>query len=391
MKINSIFLLAILIFFSACSKDESLSSSKSYEDDGISGESSSSGINAGSGQSADPGLITAGEWNDLENWDFWKDILSSEDYSDKPNYWSIYTNNRISVLVTTDNNPVHNARVELKKDGNLIWTNRTDNLGRAELWIGLFKETNSLNSSDYSLFVNDQEASDSVKFFEDGINEIAINNTEPVPTDRIELSFIVDATGSMADELEFLKTDLQDVIERVEKDHSSLNIFTSTVFYRDEEEVYLVRHSGFTENTSTTLEFINQQSADGGGDFPEAVHTALNTAIDGLQWSEIAKTRIAFLLLDAPPHYTPQIMDNLHASIRNAAKKGIKLIPITASGIGKETEFLMRFFSISTNGTYVFITDHSGIGNEHLEPSVGDYEVEYLNDLMVRLINKYTE
>jgi hypothetical protein len=46
---------------------------------------------------------------------------------------------------------------------------------------------------------------------------------------------------------------------------------------------------------------------------------------------------------------------------------------------------------MSTNGTYVFITDDSGIGNSHLEPSVGEFQVEFLNDLMVRLINKYSD
>jgi hypothetical protein len=62
-----------------------------------------------------------------------------------------------------------------------------------------------------------------------------------------------------------------------------------------------------------------------------------------------------------------------------------------ASGADKDTEFLMRFFAISTGGTYVFITDHSGVGNPHLIPSVGEYTVEPLNDLMVRLINEYSE
>lgn len=51
----------------------------------------------------------------------------------------------------------------------------------------------------------------------------------------------------------------------------------------------------------------------------------------------------------------------------------------------------MRFLAISTNGTYVFVTDDSGVGNPHLKPSVGQYEVEFLNDLMVRLINEYSE
>jgi len=85
------------------------------------------------------------------------------------------------------------------------------------------------------------------------------------------------------------------------------------------------------------------------------------------------------------------VIETVQKAIENAATNGIKIIPITASGINKETEFLMRFSAIATNGTYVFITDHSGIGNDHLEPTVGDYEVEFLNNLMVRLINENLE
>jgi hypothetical protein len=39
----------------------------------------------------------------------------------------------------------------------------------------------------------------------------------------------------------------------------------------------------------------------------------------------------------------------------------------------------------------VFITNDSGIGNEHIDASVGDHEVEKLADLMIRLIQKYVE
>lgn len=47
--------------------------------------------------------------------------------------------------------------------------------------------------------------------------------------------------------------------------------------------------------------------------------------------------------------------------------------------------------AIFTDGTYVFITNHSGIGNEHIEPTIGEYQVELLNELIVRLIGEYTE
>ena len=44
--------------------------------------------------------------------------------------------------------------------------------------------------------------------------------------------------------------------------------------------------------------------------------------------------------------------------------------------------------SICTNGTYVFLTDDSGVGDSHLEPIVGDYEVELLHDIIVRIISE---
>jgi hypothetical protein len=163
------------------------------------------------------------------------------------------------------------------------------------------------------------------------------------------------------------------------------------LFYRDEGDDYLTRLSQFTNSIATSTNFVKNQEAGGGGDFPEAVHTALQQSISDLQWSPKARTRLIFLVLDAPPHHTPEVIQSLQQSILQAQEKGKKIIPITASGIDKETEFLMRYFAATTNGTYVFITNHSGIGNPHLEATVGPYRVEFLNDLMVRLINFYAE
>ena len=65
--------------------------------------------------------------------------------------------------------------------------------------------------------------------------------------------------------------------------------------------------------------------------------------------------------------------------------------PVAASGVDKDTEFMLRFFDLATGGTYVFLTNDSGIGNDHIEASVGDHEVEPLADLMVKLIRKYID
>ncbi|SFS34509.1 vWA domain-containing protein [Lutibacter maritimus] len=385
-KIRTLVFIVTALLIVSCNNDISTSDDYLMTDD----FSSSSGEYPEGGQQEQAGLITAGEWNDLANWDFWNNLLNGQSYSDKSAYWSFYTNNRVSVQVKQNSNPAVNVTVAIKKNQDVIWETKTDNFGIAELWIGLFDKETTIDVADYSLFINNQQVDTPVKCFEDGIISIELNSIQNT-SNKVELSFIVDATGSMGDELEFLKDDLKSVIQRVKNENSTLDIFTSTVFYRDEGDAYVVKHSNFTNDISSTLNFINQQSADGGGDFPEAVDTALNAAVNNLQWSDNSKTRIAFLLLDAPPHYTNQIINTLQNLIKKASQKGIKLIPVTASGIDKETEFLMRFFSVSTNGTYVFITNHSGIGNDHLEASVGAYDVETLNDLLVRLINKYAQ
>lgn len=362
--------------------DEATDSSESF--------STATGGNGGN-NGGEAGLVTAAEWNDLDNWSFWTNLLETEEFRNKPDFWKFHNLNRISILVKTQmGEPVNDISVRLEKNGNTVWGAKTDNLGRAEVFIGL-KQLETISSTEgYALFVQDNLMTGPVKLFAEGSNEFVLEGSGTM-SDKVELAFIVDATGSMADELEFLKEDLLSVISKVEQGAPNLDIMTASVFYRDVDDDYLVRHSGFTGNAKTTLDFIKEQRADGGGDFPEAVHTALNTALGELQWSSTAKTRIAFLLLDAPPHNQINVIGQLQDAILEFARKGIKIIPITASGIDKETEYLMRSFSIATNGTYVFITNDSGIGNDHLEASVGEYQVEKLNDLMVRLITKYSE
>ena len=97
------------------------------------------------------------------------------------------------------------------------------------------------------------------------------------------------------------------------------------------------------------------------------------------------------MLLDAPPHHNDGVISSLKTTIPQYALHGIRIIPIAASGVDKPTEFFLRFTAMATDGTYVFITNHSGIGDSHIEASVGEYQVELLNELIIRLINQYME
>ena len=61
-------------------------------------------------------------------------------------------------------------------------------------------------------------------------------------------------------------------------------------------------------------------------------------------------------------------------------------MPVVASNADRETELFGRALAIMTGATYVFLTDDSGVGESHLEPIVGDYSVERLHDVIVRII-----
>ncbi|MDD3322692.1 MAG: hypothetical protein PHS59_14730 [Paludibacter sp.] len=378
----------ICLLFAACDDGGSYMSedgSMSLYDSGSSGSSET-----GNGNELEPGVITAGEWNDLDHWMFLDSVLTDSAYAKMPEYWGYYHNHRVSVKVTNASDaPVINQEVVLKRNGTAIWTAKTDNAGMAELWVDLFQKSENIDTTQLQLSVG-SVILNQVKTISAGANTLIFNGASTL-SNKVELAFMVDATGSMSDELEFLKTELLDVINRAKSDNPTLNMLTGSVFYRDKGDDYVTRISNFNTNITTTLNFIKDQKASGGGDFPEAVHTALDKSINELQWSTDSRTRILFMVLDAPPHYDSDIVSNLHSLITQAAVKGIKIIPVTASGIDKETEFLMRFMALTTNGTYVFITNDSGVGNEHLQPTIGYYQVEYLNDLMVRLINKYVK
>ena len=338
------------------------------------------------------GLLTAGEWNDLHNWNkHWLDLLSDGEITQYETLYGFFPKNRSTILLTNAQDfPVADAVVQLHDaSGALIWEARTDNTGKAELWSGLFdqKELTGLRAEAWI----DGRKHDLAqpKPAKDGINRHQIQVDCQAPK-NVDIVWAVDATGSMGDEIEYLKTELFDVIGRAKSNNPELAFRMGTVFYRDHGDEYLTKSSGLSPDIAQTVGFITKQFAGGGGDYPEAVESALEEAIFNQKWSENAIARICFLVLDASPHQSPEINASLQRSIREAARRGIRIVPVAASGIQKDTEFLLKFFGLATNGSYVFLTDHSGIGGKHIEPTTDEYKVEMLNDLLVRLITEYT-
>lgn len=393
-----------LLFFAVfmiyqCTEDNGITGETDSYEDAASGELSADGRGSDSGSDNDngsgdvdpqAGQITAGEWNDLKNWNFWMDLMQDQEYSSFTEYWGFYPfENYVLSLTDKNGNAVSDASVALKSnDGQTVWKTHTDNFGEAVCWENLYTSESEAAFIEITYGGNSWDISSLPEE-----NRRSLSYQLPVETQdsrNIDIMFIVDATGSMGDEIDYLKAEIKDVLNRVKNDYANLNVRLGAVFYRDEGDQFVTRNFSLSSNLDKIIEQIGEQEASGGGDYPEAVHRGLETGINQQEWNENAIARLAFVLLDAPPHHVNEQIESVQESATMASKKGVKIIPITASGTDLATEMLMRFLAITTNGTYVFITDHSGIGGDHLEPSVGDYQVEYLNNLITRLIKKYS-
>lgn len=336
------------------------------------------------------GILTAGEVNDFGKWTLWPDI-AQQDLREWRRRWQISPLARYSAqLVTEDGFPVVGVPVRLKDSrDSVLWQAQSDNTGKCELWNNLFTNAPEKQVTSLQAVIDGKTYSVSQPtLFHDGINLIRVKRPCRAPS-VVDIAFVVDATGSMGDEIHYLQAELGDVVAQVKDSLASSTINLGSVFYRDAGDEYVTRKTDISAQIHQTMEFIDRQQADGGGDFPEAVDQALAVALNELTWSSQAKARLLFLILDAPPHENLQVLASLQQSIRQAAAKGIRLIPITASGTDKSTEYLMRSMALATNGTYVFLTDDSGVGDAHIKPTTNKFDVERLNTLLVKLITKY--
>jgi len=345
----------------------------------------------GRGADIKAGTLTSGEINDFSKWVLWND-LSQGELKQYVSHWSILPKHRFSIQVTSESMiPLADILVVLKDpEGKEIWQSRTDNTGKAELWAGLY-DSSELKKGKFTIEATRNGRTYTIKnaaVFNQKVNKLIIPVDCKQPL-NMDIVFAVDATGSMGDEIHYLQAELYDVIEKLKSKNSGLNLNMGSVFYRDKGDEYLTVQQDLTSDISTVMSFIKAQSADGGGDEPEGVDAAMEVAISKFNWSNEARARIMFLVLDASPHRDSETLEKLKKYTQMAAEKGIRIVPIVCSGIDKSSEYLLRSIALATNGNYIFLTDHSGIGNSHIAPSTDKYDVETLNVLLIRLLQQY--
>ena len=95
--------------------------------------------------------------------------------------------------------------------------------------------------------------------------------------------------------------------------------------------------------------------------------------------------KIILLVADAPPHD-----DDIQTTwnyVLQARSQQIHIVPVAASGVDDSAEFLMRAMAAATHSRYLFLTDDSGVGNSHAEPTIDCYVVTRLNNTIARVLD----
>jgi Mg-chelatase subunit ChlD len=225
--------------------------------------------------------------------------------------------------------------------------------------------------------------------------QIVLRGTEPSKP-QLDIAFLIDATGSMADEIDKLKRSMRAVADDIARLPSAPDVCYALVAYRDRGDAFFVRGADFTNDLGAFQSQLAQLQAGGGGDKPEALNEALHTAVHRLSWRGDGTARMVLLVADAAPHLdygTPPNAPQYDQDAIAAVAKGIKLFAVGASGLEPEGEYIYRQAAQYTGGRFVFLTyaqahnPSSGPGRETVH-DVKNYSVETLDKLIVRLVRE---
>ncbi len=187
----------------------------------------------------------------------------------------------------------------------------------------------------------------------------------------LDLVFVMDATGSMGDEIRDVQANLLGLVRIFTRLAPTLDV--GFVAFKDRGDDYLVRSFPLTAmrggNLSQIQTFVGRLEASGGGDVPEPVAYALEQAV-AMSWRPEAEGRIV-VIGDAPSHRSDWAKAFGEASAFAAGERRVSAI-----FTGDDPEGREFFERLATAGGGDFV-QHRGQMMESVLLSVLDKEVRW--------------
>ena len=336
------------------------------------------------GAGVQPGTLTAGAWDDNLNFDFFRrylDEMAAVDGQD-PAWPFVARADRMDVVVTNElGAPLGDAAVVISGPSGTVLLARTRSDGHVFVlpsWYGLAAGTPLVVSATLGPLGGEATA-----LAGDPRAAVTIVGAAAALPATLEIALVIDTTGSMGDEMSYLKVELEHLASEVRDRYPGVNQRFALIAYRDVGDAYVVRSYDFTPGDATFRVQLQAQSATGGGDYPESPDLAL-AALQQLSWSPVSAARVVFWVADAPHHADrTQVM---LTDFKQASERGLHIYPVASSGVDELTELTMRTGAQLTGGRYLFLTDDSGIGDSHKIPTIPCYVVTTLEKAMLRMI-----
>jgi hypothetical protein len=348
------------------------------------GKTGGGGTTGGGTGTIAPGTLTAGAWDDNLNWDFYRSYLSKVEGTKLPGIPLIPRADRLRVsIVDADGKPLAGANVVVKHAGTVL----LDAPAGADGGVLFFPTWVGVSTGDTLDVVATSTTGSGLGTAKagDGSVTVKIEGAHTEAPRTLDIALVLDTTGSMGDELAYLKTELDAIAGTLTTRHPGVAQRWALVLYRDAAagDEYGTRVFDFTTDLATFRKNLAAQSYGGGGDYPESPELALRDTAT-LSWSTANAARLAFWVADAPHHADK--VDTFVTSLRALRTHGVHVYPVAASGADELVEFSMRTSAQVTGGRYLFLTDDSGIGGAHKEPTLPCYFVTKFSNAMVRMV-----
>lgn len=335
-----------------------------------------------------PSTVTAGMVDD--NADF-AEYLAFRERTNVPHQARDISERHLLTVRDRSGRGVPDAQVEVRSPQGALLRARTDSAGRVWLHPRAFDPAPS-TLYEVTATRGAQTARGLLRRGQKDALELQLAGAVAPQRARLDLVFLIDATGSMADEIHKLKSSLHSIAADAARLPSRPDLCFGLVAYRDTTDPFVLRSHDFTDDLGAFQKVLNQLQADGGGDFAEAMSEALHETVHRLSWRGDGATRMVVLLADAPPQLgrdRPAYDDAMLAALG----KGIKVFSVGASGLDPQGEFIQRQIAQFTGGRFVFLTydraddPASGPGRETVH-DVKNYSVATLDKLIGRLIRE---
>jgi hypothetical protein len=182
---------------------------------------------------------------------------------------------------------------------------------------------------------------------------LAVSTSFAAAKPRVEVTFVLDSTGSMGGLIEGAKQKIWSIANSIVSRKPAPEVRIGLITYRDRGDEYVTRKFDLTDDIDAVFKNLQTITADGGGDDPESVNQALHEAVTGMSWTTDRKVlKIIFLVGDYPPHMDYPDDVKYPVTCRDAVKRDL-IIDTVQCGEVSETTSVWREIARLSEGSYV--------------------------------------